>query len=394
MTATLAIFLDAYRELCARRLFWFVLVITGAVVGAFALVDINDQGLIIIKWSLENPVLNTTTLSRETFYKMMFVNLGVALWLTWAASILALISTASIFPDFLAGGAIELTLSKPLSRVRLFLTKYAAGLIFVALQVLVFALGAFLIIGIKGGAWEPGLFLSIPIVLAFFSYLFSLCALFGLLTRSTIASLLLTLLCWCIIAITGMAETQISSVALAAEKQVQATQGEIDARQKRIESIRNGDHADGAMSALMSQLSLPEQERRLEEAHQRLEDQRESAAVWGRWRKGLFIAKTILPKTTETIALLERGLMTPDEMTAMIERAQEEAERRPRPNRRPDQPADPDAARDYSFDSAEVQQEVVEQIRERSIWWVLGTSLAFEAAVLGLACWLFDRKDF
>lgn len=394
MIATYAIFLDAYRELCAKRLFWFVLAVTAAVVGAFSLVDINEQGLRVIVWDIPAP-FNTSAFSRETFFKLIFVELGVKLWLTWAASILALISTASIIPDFLAGGAVELTLSKPISRVRLFLTKYAAGLLFVALQVLVFSTGAFLIIGFKAGAWEPGLFLAVPIVLAFFSYLYCICAWLGLRTRSTIASLLLTLLCWFMFSMFGLASGLITSISLAAEKQVAATQGEIDAREKRIATVRDGQQTAGALNAVFSQMSLPDQERRLEEARTRLEEQQLSAATWSRWSSGFYIARTILPKTNDTIELLNRSLMTPDELTQMMDRAQEQAEeRQDRRGRRTPTADDPDAAPRYAFDSPEVQMEMVEAERERPIWWVLGSSLAFEAVILGLACFSFSRKDF
>src|SRR5258705_12779130 len=88
---------------------------------------------------------------------------------------------ASIFPDFTAGGSVDLYLSRPISRLRLFLTKYATGLLFVALQVAVFASACFLVIGIRGGAWEPRIFLSIPLVVLVFSLLFCICVLLGLL---------------------------------------------------------------------------------------------------------------------------------------------------------------------------------------------------------------------
>jgi hypothetical protein len=35
-----------------------------------------------------------------------------------------------------------------------------------------------------------------------------------------------------------------------------------------------------------------------------------------------------------------------------------------------------------------------ESDRQRSIWWIVGTSLLFEAAVLGLAAWSFSRRDY
>ena len=61
-----------------------------------------------------------------------------------------MISTASLFPDFLAGGAVDLYLSKPISRLRLFLFKYSCGLLFVALQIGCFCLASFLVIGLRG----------------------------------------------------------------------------------------------------------------------------------------------------------------------------------------------------------------------------------------------------
>lgn len=392
MTQTLAIFLDAYRELRARRLFWFVLLITAAVVGAFALVDINEKGLVIAAWEIPLPT-NTTVLSRETFYKQLFVNLGVKFWLTYIATVLALISTTGVFPDFLAGGAIELTLSKPISRVRLFLTKYAAGLLFVTLQVLIFSLGAFLIIGFKGGAWIPKLFLAVPIVLAFFSYLFSVCALLGLLTRSAIASLLLTFFAWFIFFGVGSAELIINQVRIVSELDVKAKEAEIAAREVRIAAVKAGEATGGVMSAILAQASLAEQERRLDERHAALDADRASLRTWTNWRRGLYAAKTILPKTSDTIDLLNHSLISPDELTAIVAASTEQRERRNNRRRGADTP-DPDTAPTYNFESPEVTAEAIRQASDRSLWWVLGSSLGFEAGVLALACFLFARKDF
>src|SRR6185437_5144958 len=96
----------------------------------------------------------------------------------------------------IGGGSIDLYLAKPIGRARLFLTKYLAGLLFVTLQVVVISVGSFFVLGLRGHDWEPGLFWAIPIVVCFFSYLFAVCVLLGVKTRSTIAALLLTILCW------------------------------------------------------------------------------------------------------------------------------------------------------------------------------------------------------
>src|SRR4029077_12078354 len=108
---------------------------------------------------------NTGIMPRGDFYKLMFNTLGVGIWLSWIATVLALISTAGIFPDMLTGGSIDLYLSKPISRLRLFFTKYLSALLFVGLQVGLFTLASFLVLGIRGGTWLWGLFLAIPIML-------------------------------------------------------------------------------------------------------------------------------------------------------------------------------------------------------------------------------------
>src|SRR5947208_6942404 len=162
ITQTLALLLDAYRELNAKKMFWIVLILSGIVVIAFAGTGINERGVTMFGMEFKS-VANTTLIPRAMWYKYLFSNLGIGFWLTFCAMILALISTASIFPEFIAGGSVDLYLSRPISRLRLFLTKYITGLLFVALQVAVFAILCFLVIGIRGRAWEPRIFLAVPI---------------------------------------------------------------------------------------------------------------------------------------------------------------------------------------------------------------------------------------
>src|SRR5688572_54219 len=126
-------FADAYRELNARKMFWIVLILSALVVLVFMGIGIADDGNIFL-FGLKTP-FDTDPADRAGFYKTFFNDWGVTLWLSILASLLALISTAAVFPEFVSGGSIDLYLSKPISRVRLFLTKYVAALLFVALQV-------------------------------------------------------------------------------------------------------------------------------------------------------------------------------------------------------------------------------------------------------------------
>ena len=118
MTQTWALLLDAYRELNSKKLFWITLILSAIVVLACGMAGINEKGITFLHWQFETPFFTTEIMSRANFYKMIFASMAIPIWLTWVATVLALVSTGGIFPDFIASGSIELTLSKPIGRWR------------------------------------------------------------------------------------------------------------------------------------------------------------------------------------------------------------------------------------------------------------------------------------
>jgi ABC-type transport system involved in multi-copper enzyme maturation permease subunit len=382
-----AVFLDAYRELNAKKLFWLTLGLNLLVVALFASLGINKEGVSFWHWTFDNQFMNTNFIPKELFYKIQFTAWGVPIWLSWATTILALISTAGIIPDMVSGGTIEPMLSKPIGRIRLFITKYLTGLLFVGLQILVFAVGCLLVLGIRAGSWEFGLFLAVPIVLAFFSYLFSFCVFVGLVTRSTIAALLLTILFWLAIFIVNTGDTIMLSQREGAILQVEDRQNDVEVQerfaQKRIEQFREqgkpipgeGDeplptNATDSLSAVNPTLTT---------ARDRLQETKDSVPTWEAWAKRVYILKTVLPKTQETIALLERHLISDDELSDLMQMGANGQ------SANEDEPAMADPR---------VPERVAEIMRGRTIWWILGTSFAFEAIFLGLSTLIFVRRDF
>jgi ABC-type transport system involved in multi-copper enzyme maturation permease subunit len=381
MTQTLAIFHDAYRELNAKKLFWFVLIISGIVVIAFAGTGINARGITLFGIEFQMDV-NTSILSKAMWYKTLFSQLGIGFWLTWCAMTLALVSTASIFPDFIAGGSIDLYLSRPISRIRLFLTKYVSGLLFVGLQVGVFALACFLVIGVRGGAWEPKVFLSIPLVLLVFSYLFCICVLFGLITRSAITSLLLTMLVWLLIFGVDLAEKSALSAKIAGEIETTAYSNMFDYKDKQIalakERLATGDAtAKGDIDRLQAERKALEEKKRTTDPGRR---------NWAVAERLLVGAKTFFPKTSETNSLIDRWMKITDEIGE--ERAERRQERRARW-----MPNFGDRTK-VALNDPEVARETGAVLRERPVSWVMGTSVAFELVVLGISAWIFCRRDF
>jgi len=392
MMQTLAIFFDAYRELNSKRLFWITLMLSGLVVAAFALVGINENGLRIIVWDLDLPGLNSNVIKPETFYKLMFTNLGIGFWLAWIATILALVTTAGIIPDFVSAGSIDLVLCKPLGRLRLFLTKYVTGLLFVALQVSVFSVASFFVLGIKGGTWEPAVFLAVPVITIFFSYLYCICALLGLVTRSTIASLMLTMLAWFFMFAVGSAENLMLLGQKAIEQEVKDLDRSIQRRELAIERLRQrGTEIDFATA------SAPLQQLLDRDRIDRDDSLRGKANLDFAHRIAMGV-KTALPKTSETIGLLERWMVDLAELPAAPENALDmnmevdadvnaaTSAAATRPGGRP--------ARRSNDHMEQVQRTTEEALRSRSVWWVVGTSLIFEAFVLAIAAWIFCRRDF
>jgi ABC-type transport system involved in multi-copper enzyme maturation permease subunit len=405
MTQTIALIVDAYRELNAKKMFWITLALSLLVVIAIACVDLNERGIVLLVWTLDAPV-NTTTIPKEVFFKQLFINFGLGIWLTWIATILGLVSTSSMFPDFISGGSIELALSKPISRARLFITKYVLGLAFMALQVTVFTTASFFVLGFRGGVWEPGLFLAIPIVTLFFSFLFCVSVLLGLLTRSTIAALLLTILFWFLLFLLNTSDAVLLQPVLDQRQRMEQAQLNIETGERLVATLE--EQRPAVEAAATAENARPSEREELERLDSRIraaegrierniefkQEAEEGIETWQRWHNLVVGIKTPLPKTGETIGLLERWLISAAQLDQITANAAVD-----------DDDAAEASAGDVSGDdlseetvietSGERQQRMMqEEYRSRSVAWVLGTSIGFELFILLIAGWIFARRDF
>ena len=363
MTQTWALLVDAYRELNHRKLFWVTLGISLIVVLAFAAMGNNEDGLTVLHWTIPLWFLSTEFFTHAEFYKFVFTELGITWWLSWIATILAVISTASIFPDFVGSGSIDLMLSKPISRIRLFLTKYVSGLLFVALQVTAFTFASMLVIGIRGGDWEPWILISIPLVVIFYSYLFCIQAVVGMLTRSAIASIIAVMIFWMLCAGLQFAD----QVTLAAKVTYEVA---VDRDERRLEG----------QLKMLEMTQEEEQETRgsrVEKIKEELADNQETLATLSEVNYWLHMSNSILPKTSETIDILTRTLDTHANLRAIEINGPEERQFGVKVNKQ---------------EFSERMKSEVDQSHSKT--WVLGTSLLFEVVVLAFGALWFSRKDF
>lgn len=433
MRQTWAIFVDAYRELNSKKLFWISLTISLVVVITLALPTQTERGFSIFGAKLETgpfQLLGSNAISASAFYKFIYSWFGINLWLGWGATILALITTASMIPDLVSSGSIELTLAKPIRRLRLFLTKYAAGLVFVGLQAAVFAIGAILVIGLRSGVWDVRPLLIIPIMVLFFSFLHCISVLTGLLTRSTLMSLLAVLIMWMFFWALASVETVFLGQVTGTEREVTR----ITEQQKVFKNARDvidgqikaatpaGPSAsaqaeDVADTAAQPELSPPQPEtagppqgrrsanqstRRVLRAGERMQQmlsaatdsdlnslkvrresveaqirsldkeltvQQDSLTTSRRWHWWLHLTYTVFPKTGETKDLFQRWVIDKSDWDGFLKMLDE-------------------------FSDGNGRSDPQEALNQRPLWWIIGTSLGFEAVILGIACWIFCRRDF
>ncbi|MHC5114544.1 MAG: hypothetical protein ACYTGP_08975, partial [Planctomycetota bacterium] len=102
------------------------------------------------------------------------------------------------------------------------------------------------------------------------------------------------------------------------------------------------------------------------------------------WSNGLHIAQTILPKTSSTIALLDRYLKKDSDVNIldlMSGRAY----------------VDPVTGEVGTHDDSrgrEVARRLITEEESLSLWYIIGTSLLFELVLLSLACLIFVRRDY
>lgn len=395
---TTALLLDSLRMLRSRKLFWISLGISLLVMLAYASIGFGDSGLSLFfgAWDLEDPFFVEGSPWAKALYLGIFSNLVVTIWLSWAATILALVSTSSVFPDFMSAGSIEMVLSKPISRVRVFLVKFLGSLLFVFVQVLLFCTGVFICVGVRIDEWIWPIFAAVPLVTVFFSYLYAFNVLMGLITRSGLAALLFTAVFWFALFAVQSGEAALSSIA--AEQSVRL--GQVEQRmadqEQRLARIANSERPSEQRARERLETELDANRVRAGEAQQRLE------AIEG-WLRPLEIAMTVLPKNQQTIGLLDRWL-APDSRYTMTEimlgEYREEGEPAPPPSPEEEfvEPTEEQAREDRRRDRREAAREgsrrLSEDERETSAWFIIGSSLAFEAVILGLAAFIFARRDF
>lgn len=192
------ILLDSLRMLHARKMFWVTLWLSALVGVVYMSIALEEDGFSVMfgmrKW--ENAIMKAGTAEGEWLYVNLFVQFIYRLWLGVGAILLALISTVSVFPEFTREGAVEIALSKPVSRLKLFVTKYLGCLLFVAIQSALFSVLVFVAFIWRLDYVNWSIFWVVPVIVFAFSLIHCVQVLVGILTRSSMVALLVGICFW------------------------------------------------------------------------------------------------------------------------------------------------------------------------------------------------------
>ena len=373
-----AMIIDAYRQLSAAKLFWLTLWLSIMVVLLYGSIGFNDSGMTLLfgLFEIESEYITKGSLWARGLYLGIYSNFLITIWLAWVATILALISTCSIFPDFVSEGSIELSISKPISRLRLFTMKFLVSMLFVMLQVSIFCLGIFLCVGLRLGEWNWMIFAAIPIVTLFYSYLFSVTVFVGMITKSGIAALLVTGVFWMALFSVSVSEGALTSIVTSEEVQIELYSDGILKQQAVLDEI---------ISKSPEDFRIEKKQERIEHLISTNEDAIEFLGKIRPWQTRISWVLTLLPKTSQTIGLLDRWLSNDDgfDLAAIMRGDMSELE----------EMVEIDSTSRLAI-HRETNNRIQKEYEGRSLWYIVGTSVIFEGLILGIASLIFCRRDF
>lgn len=335
-----AILVDSLRLLRARKLFWIVMIISMLVGALYASVGFHDSGVSVLfgLFKLNNRIIYEGSALSEMFYLLIFTSFLNDWWFGFVALVLALISSCSIFPELMKEGAIDVMVSKPLSRLKLFITKYVGALLFMAVPVLLLCVICFVSMGLRVDVWKPSVFLAVPLLMLVFSLIYCVAVFAGVLWRSTLFALLSAVSIWSVCFLLHLAETGSYVAAHAMPNAGLVVNPETGEPELVGEAVEGDD-------------------------------------FWIGFHKATRIGMAPLPKTRQATLLLKRVVGFEDELGPMAS-----------VGLFPLITGQAPALEDANF-SADVEGRM-------SVSYILWSSAAFELVILSLAAWVFCRRDF
>lgn len=178
--------LATFRELFSKATLYVLLGISALIlIGMLASVssETSDDGIVLKVFG--NPT-SPAPVPVEQFEPIVFgIQMGLAKGLFLGIMLFGVFATASIIPDSLEKGTVDLFLSKPLARWELLLGKYLGAVAVIFANIIFFIGGMWLVFGVKVGVWNWQFLLSSLTISFMFACIFSIVLFLGVVFRNT-----------------------------------------------------------------------------------------------------------------------------------------------------------------------------------------------------------------
>jgi ABC-type transport system involved in multi-copper enzyme maturation permease subunit len=198
-----ALFLDALYQVLDNKVFRVLAVLVLGLVACTFLIGAREDGLVLL-FGLETlayadifSFFGMPYAGAEGAGKILVQSVqGIVVdGLAGSLGIMfAVAATAFFVPRMLEKGAADTLFSKPVGRGMLLFARYLAGLLFVAVLAFVLVGGMHIGFLVSSGYSDPGFLWSIVTLIYVFALLHGVSVLMGVMTRSTVASILMTLM--------------------------------------------------------------------------------------------------------------------------------------------------------------------------------------------------------
>jgi ABC-2 type transport system permease protein len=181
-----AIIEDTFREALARKtIIAFMAISTFFLLIALVLALFLDTGSVLTPQTQGGVTLTIEDGAR-------IVEAGLAGFLHFIALLLAIFATASIIPNTMDKGAIDLLLSKPVSRFEIIHGKFIGSALMVLINVSYYIVGMWLIVSFKTGYWNPQFLLVIPVVTFSFIVMYAMIMVIGIASQSSALAIIVS----------------------------------------------------------------------------------------------------------------------------------------------------------------------------------------------------------
>lgn len=176
-----------FREALSRKIFIFFFSVSTFVLFLFAVLFLAINPESFSGMSAAGAVSDSIHISIARGLKLF-----IMIPLYGGGLFISIFSVANFIPLMTEKGNIDLLLSKPVSRAQIILGKFFGGIAMVFVNIAYLIIGLWFLIGFKFGDWDLSFMLTIFTITFAFALLYSLIILIGIVTKSSVISMIIS----------------------------------------------------------------------------------------------------------------------------------------------------------------------------------------------------------